>query len=63
MTIKKDARHDSQLQRKLPEASMKIFESYWQDTEHCTQVARLALEFFDGLINVHQFNGAKRLLA
>jgi exopolyphosphatase/pppGpp-phosphohydrolase len=46
--------------REIAEVSQKISKTYWQDTEHYTQVARLALEFFDGLISVHQLGGRER---
>jgi exopolyphosphatase/pppGpp-phosphohydrolase len=46
--------------KEIAEASQKISKTYWQDTEHYTQVTRLALEFFDGLINVHQLDKRER---
>ncbi len=42
------------------EASEKISKSYWQDTDHYMQVTRLALEFFDGLISLHQLGERER---
>jgi predicted phosphodiesterase len=46
--------------KEIAEASQKISKIYWQDTEHYTQVARLALEFFDGLTEVHQLGERER---
>ncbi|MGD0203182.1 MAG: YfcE family phosphodiesterase [Candidatus Bathyarchaeia archaeon] len=46
--------------KEIAEISQKISKIYWQDTEHYTQVARLALELFDGLINVHQLGERER---
>ena len=57
-----DAKKDAMVQncKEIAEASQKISKTYWQDTEHYTQVTRLALEFFDGLINVHQLGERER---
>ena len=37
------------------EGLQEISKKYWPDTEHYMQVSKLALEFFDGLIKLHQF--------
>ena len=57
-----DAKKDAMVQncKEIAEISQKISKIYWQDTEHYTQVTRLALEFFDGLINVHQLGERER---
>ncbi len=35
---------------------------HWPDTEHYSQVTRLALELFDGLVDVHHLNADERCL-
>ena len=57
-----DAKKDTMVQncKEIAEASQSISKIYWQDTEHYMQVARLALEFFDGLINVHLLGERER---
>jgi exopolyphosphatase/pppGpp-phosphohydrolase len=42
------------------EASEKIAQKYWPDTEHYMQVTRLALEFFDDLVKLHQLGVRER---
>ena len=41
-------------------ASKKFAEALGQDTEHCGQVTRLALEFFDGLAKLHGLGKLER---
>ena len=57
-----DAKKDAMVQncKETAEASEEISKKYWQDTEHYAQVTRLALEFFDGLINVHHLGERER---
>jgi putative phosphoesterase len=44
----------------LVDASREFAKGYGQDAEHCSQVTKLALEFFDGLINVHNLGELER---
>ncbi len=44
----------------IVEKSRKIAEKYWPDKEHYEQVTRLALEFFDELINIHELGQRER---
>jgi putative phosphoesterase len=44
----------------IVEASQKISKTYWQDTEHYTQVTKLSLKFFDELIKVHKLGERER---
>jgi exopolyphosphatase/pppGpp-phosphohydrolase len=55
-------REDAMVQscKEIAEVSQEISKTYWQDTEHYIQVTRLALEFFDGLIDVHQLGERER---
>ena len=46
--------------KEISDVSQEISKTYWQDTEHFTQVTRLALDFFDGLINLHQLSERER---
>jgi putative phosphoesterase len=46
--------------KEIADVTQEIAKTYWQDTEHFTQVTRLALDFFDGLINVHQMGEGER---
>ena len=57
-----DAKKGAMVQncKEIAEACQKISETYWQDTEHYMQVTQLALEFFDGLIDVHQLGERER---
>jgi exopolyphosphatase/guanosine-5'-triphosphate,3'-diphosphate pyrophosphatase len=56
------AKEDAMVQncKEIAEISQKISKTYWPDTEHYMQVTRLALEFFDGLINLHQLGERER---
>jgi putative phosphoesterase len=56
------ANKDAQLKecRKTVAASKKISATYWQDTAHYLQVAKLALAFFDGLSSLHQLGKRER---
>ena len=45
------ARRNAQKCQGNVEASKRIAEEYWQDTEHYRQVTSLALGFFDGLVS------------
>jgi putative phosphoesterase len=62
ITQEDDAKKDTMVQncREVADASEQISKMYWQDTEHCAQVTRLALEFFDGLANVHHLGERER---
>jgi putative phosphoesterase len=44
----------------LTKKSRNISKRYWPDTEHSLQVTRLALEFFDDLIDVHKLGQRER---
>jgi len=46
--------------RALVDASREFAERYWKDAEHYSQVTKLALEFFDGLVQVHKLGGLER---
>ena len=46
--------------KETAEASQEISKTYWQDTEHYTQVTRIALEIFDGLTDVHHLGKRER---
>jgi putative phosphoesterase len=37
-----------------------IAQKYWPDTEHSMQVTKLAMQFFDGLADVHKLGAAER---
>jgi putative phosphoesterase len=56
------AEEDAMVQncKEIAEISQKISKTYWPDIEHYMQVTRLALEFFDGLINLHQLGERER---
>ncbi|MGZ4850430.1 MAG: CHAD domain-containing protein [Candidatus Bathyarchaeia archaeon] len=40
--------------------TQEISKKYWSDTEHYAQATRLALRFFDGLVNVHNLGQRER---
>jgi exopolyphosphatase/guanosine-5'-triphosphate,3'-diphosphate pyrophosphatase len=44
----------------LVDASREFAKGFGQDAEHSSQVTKLALEFFDGLINVHNLGWLER---
>ena len=46
--------------KNLIKQSQKTAKKYWPDTEHSSQVTRLALEFFDDLFNVHKLGQRER---
>jgi putative phosphoesterase len=41
-------------------ACQKFASGHWNDSEHYSQVTKLSLEFFDGLINVHKLGERER---
>jgi len=57
---KKDA--ITQNGKEITEASQKISQIYWPDTEHCMQVTGLALDFFDCLTELHRLSERERFL-
>jgi exopolyphosphatase/guanosine-5'-triphosphate,3'-diphosphate pyrophosphatase len=44
----------------IAENSWKFGNKYWQNNSHSSQVTRLALQFFDGLISVHKLGDRER---
>ena len=56
------AREDAMVQdcKETVKVSGEISKKYWPDTEHYSQVSKLALELFDGLIRLHQLGMRER---
>ena len=46
--------------REIVTAAKIVSQKYWPDTEHSSQVTTLALQFFDGLANVHKLSETER---
>jgi putative phosphoesterase len=57
-----NAGKDAMLQncREIVKASRRISKKYWEDTEHCEQVRKVALGFFDDLESLHQLGKRER---
>jgi len=46
--------------REIVKAAKIVAQKYWPDTEHSSQVTTLALQFFDGLADVHKLGETER---
>ncbi len=63
MIIEEDQTKQENMESKCREivgASERIAQKYWPDTEHYSQVTKLALKLFDGLCRVHQLGKRER---
>ena len=62
ITEEDNARKDAMLQncKEIAKISQQVSKKYWEDTEHCEQVRKVALDLFDSLDSLHRLGKRER---
>jgi diadenosine tetraphosphatase ApaH/serine/threonine PP2A family protein phosphatase len=62
ITEEDNARKDALLRncKEMVKNSQRISKKYWEDTEHCEQVRKVALNFFDSLVSLQKMGKRER---